>query len=116
MTIALQGDVGGVDQLIKHLNKLVDVHHASEHGRDDALQKELALIKIKVAPETRTPLLQIVEYFKAEAVDYQDESIIVQITCSTGKLEAFLEMVAPYGIIEMTRTGKIVMVRGKDRT
>lgn len=116
MTITAQGDKGTLEQIIKQAAKLVDVVLAHEHTDEHAVEKELALIKVVAKEEKRGELLQVISHFKAQTVDLTQESLIVQITGSTEKLDAAVEMLNPYGIVEIVRTGKIVMARGKEKT
>ncbi|NBV84045.1 acetolactate synthase small subunit [bacterium] len=116
MTITAQGNPNTLDQIIKQAGKLVDVVHATEHRDHFAVQKELALIKVKVTPSNTSEVLQVVQHFKATTVDLNSHSIIIQATGSTEKLDAMMEFLSTYGIIELVRTGKIVMARGKEKT
>jgi acetolactate synthase-1/3 small subunit len=116
MTITASGDRNTLDQIIKQAAKLVDVVHASEHIKSDSVEKELALIKVKTTSENRSEVLQITQHFKSETVDIAPRSLIIQVTGSTEKLDAMVDMLAPFGILEIVRTGKIVMARGKEKT
>lgn len=116
MTITAQGDPKTLEQIIKQASKLVDVVHAFEHSGGDAVEKELALIKVKATPQHRTGVLQVVTHFKAQTVDLTHDSLILMATGSTEKLDALEEMLSEFGIIEVVRTGKVVMARGKDLT
>ena len=116
MTITARGDLHTLDQIIKQLNKLVDVLHASEHKNSNAVEKELALIKVKVKDNNRTEILLVVDHFKAQTVDLNHESLIIQVMGNTEKIDAILEMMGHDGIIEVVRTGKVVMARGVEPT
>lgn len=116
ITTTAQGDPETLEQIIKQASKLVDVLHATDHTGENVIEKELALIKVNAPDKTRTPILQLCDHFKAETVDFSSESIVVQVTGSTEKLDALVEMLEPYGIIELVRTGKILMARGKEQT
>ncbi|NBV41894.1 acetolactate synthase small subunit [bacterium] len=116
MTITAQGNPAVLDQIIKQAAKLVDVVHATEHKDQSAVQKELALIKVKMTPENRAELLQAIHHFKAQTVDLNSGSVIIQVTGSTEKLDAMMDFLTSYGIIEVVRTGKIVMARGTEKT
>lgn len=116
MTITARGDRGILDQIIKQASKLVDVVNATEHQDQTAVQKELALIKVRVTPDTTSQLLQVIEHFKGQTVDLTADSVIIQTTGSTEKLDAMVSFLATYGIIEIVRTGKILMARGKEIT
>ncbi len=116
MTITARGDRSVLDQIIKQATKLVDVVMATEHQDQQSVEKELALIKLVLTQETRMDVLQVIDHFKAQTVDLTQESVIVQITGSTEKLDACVDMLHPYGIVEVVRTGKIVMARGQEQT
>ncbi len=116
ITITAKGDPETLDQIIKQAAKLVDVLHATDHTGENVIDKELALVKMKAAEESRTPILQLCDHFKAETLDITKESIVLQVTGSTEKLDAMIEMLEPYGILELVRTGKILMARGKELT
>ena len=112
MTITATGDTKTLEEIIKQANNLVDVIHASEHIESEAIEKELAFIKMKVTPKNRTEILQIVDNFKSETVDLTHESLIIQVTGKTDKLNAMIDLLNHYEIIEIVRTGKVVMARG----
>ena len=116
LTITAKGDPETLNQIIKQAAKLVDVLHATDHTGENVIDKELALIKVKAPDNARTPILQLCDHFKAETLDFASESLVLQVTGSTEKLDALVEMLEPYGIIELVRTGKILMARGKELT
>ena len=116
MTITAIGDPGILVQIIRQLSKLVDVVHAMEHNDKDAVERELALIKVHVVSEKRSSLMTILDHFKVETVDITHESMIVQVTGSTEKLDALLDMLSEFEIKEVVRTGKILMARGAEQT
>ena len=116
MTITSVGDPKVLDQIIKQVQKLVDVLQASEHLPAETIEKEFALLKIKVDSKNRIEVLQLVQHFKAEAIDFTDESIVIQLCASTAKLDNFIKLLDPYGIIELVRTGKVIMARGAKET
>ena len=116
MTITAKGDPGSLEQIIKQVAKLVDILHASEHLEGNAVEKELALFKMGVTNQTRTAILQLVEHFKAQTIDFAEESLVIQVTGSTEKIDAFEQMLIKYDMIEKVRTGKILMARGRECT
>jgi acetolactate synthase-1/3 small subunit len=116
MTIGAEGDPATLGQIIKQLQKLIDVKTATEHLDDDTLKKELALIKLSATPDTRTEILQLVRHFKAQTVDFTEESMIIEVTGNSDKLDAMIGMLKKFGILELVRTGKVVMARGSDAT
>ncbi len=116
MNITAIGDPNTLIQILHQLNKLVDVVHAKDYTDADILQKELALIKIKCTQDQRTEALQIAQAFKAETTDISPEALIFEVSGKTEKLDAFQQMLAPFGIQEMVRSGKILMARSLEST
>jgi acetolactate synthase-1/3 small subunit len=112
MTITCSGDPTTLDQIIKQLAKLVDVVRAVDHTGDAAYETEIALIKIDVEKETRTEVLQIAEHFGAKVVDYAAESVVLRVYGSSEKLDALIQLLRPFEIDELVRSGKILMARG----
>ncbi|MEW5977220.1 MAG: acetolactate synthase small subunit [Acidobacteriota bacterium] len=116
MTITAKGDPEGLDQIIAQVNKLVDVIRCVDHTGENAVEKELALIKVGVSFEGRGEVLQFAEHFKCKAVDLTESSIILMATGDTDKIDSLVKLLAKYKIIEMVRTGKVVMARGHQAT
>jgi acetolactate synthase I/III small subunit len=116
MNIVAHGNPAILEQIIKQLQKLVDVLHAKDHTGDDIVEKELALIKLKCPSEHRTELLQIIQHFKAMTVDMTPDSAIVQITGDSEKIDAMKELCEKFNIVEYIRTGKVIMARGSEET
>ncbi|MEN9309090.1 MAG: hypothetical protein RL173_3022 [Fibrobacterota bacterium] len=116
MTITCSGDPATLDQIIKQLFKLVDVVRAIDHTGDQVIEKELALIKVKCPPENRTQVLEIVEHFKGVTVDFGSESLVLQISGGSDKIDHVLGLLGSYGVVEMVRSGKILMTRGASTT
>ncbi len=116
MTIGTTGDIDRLDQMIKQVNKLVDVLHCFDHTGENAVVKELALIKLGVSAAERTEALQIAEHFGVKTVDLTDNSMILMATGNSDKLDALVDMARKYRIIELVRTGKVVMARGDEAT
>jgi acetolactate synthase-1/3 small subunit len=112
MNIVASGETKTLEQILKHLNKLVDVIHAKDHTGEATVEKELALIKVRCLGDKRTELLQIAAHFRAESVDLSDTTLMLQVTGDTEKLDAVESMLDPYGILELVRTGKVIMARG----
>lgn len=116
MTIAAKGSIDGLDQIIKQVGKLVDVRHCTDHAFDQAVVRELALVKIKVGADKRTHALQICEHFSAKTVDLTETSMIIRIVGTSEKLDACLNMLGKFEIVELVRTGKVLMARGEEAT
>jgi acetolactate synthase-1/3 small subunit len=116
MTIGARGDESGLDQIKAQCNKLIDVISCYDHTEDDIVAKELALVKVSVTSTQRAEALQIAEHFGCKTLDLSPESMVLMVTGDSGKLDAMIGMMQDYGIIELVRTGKVVMARGKDLT
>ncbi|MBK7974266.1 MAG: acetolactate synthase small subunit [Deltaproteobacteria bacterium] len=116
MTITCSGDVETLEQIIKQLEKLIDVVHAIDHTGQAVIETEVALVKVKVALEARTTVLQIVEHYRARVVDYGTDSMIVRVVGDSTKLDSFINLAMQFGIIELVRSGKIIMSRGLAET
>ena len=116
MNITATGDPNTLTLMLNQLNRLVDVVHAKEHDNENALQRELALVKIKCNSEQRTEMLQIASAFKARNMDISETNMTFQITGSSTKLDAFQELVKGYGIEELIRSGNLIMARGNEST
>ncbi|MFC1584011.1 acetolactate synthase small subunit [Fibrobacterota bacterium] len=116
MSMVASGEEKILEQIIKQLNKLVDVIHATDHTAEKVVEKELALIKVNFPVETRTEILQILEHFKCSTIDITETTLMVQITGSSEKLDAIHAMLDKYGIIESVRSGKLIMARGATAT
>jgi acetolactate synthase-1/3 small subunit len=117
LTLGISGDPAGLDQIIKQCNKLVDVIHCFEHTPEDAVVRELLLVKLRTAnAEQRTEVLQIVEHFGGKTVDLSERSLIARIEGASDKVDAAIRLLSIYEIIETVRTGKVVMARGEQPT
>jgi acetolactate synthase-1/3 small subunit len=112
MTIVVDGDEAIVEQITKNVYKLIDVLKVSDITADDVVDRELALIKVTADAGNRSQILQVVDIFRARIVDVSERSVMVEITGDEGKIDAMVQLLRPYGIKEMARTGKIAMVRG----
>ena len=112
----IRRDPTGLDQIIKQLSKLIDVLHCIDHTYDKAVTKEMGLIKISVDSEGRSEALQIAEHYGCKTVDLTAGSMILQVVGNPEKIDALEEMIAKFKIIELVRTGKVVMSRGQDMT
>ncbi|HRZ12938.1 MAG TPA: acetolactate synthase small subunit [Kiritimatiellia bacterium] len=116
MTITAKGDPSGLQQVIEALRKLIDVMHCVDHTGEDIVVRELALVKIRVTAEERTEALQIADHFGAKTVDWTESSMILMVTGTTDKLDAMIGLVKKFQVIELVRTGKVVMARGAEET
>jgi acetolactate synthase-1/3 small subunit len=112
ITIVVHGDDHVLEQVTKQLNKLIDVIKVSDIGSDDAVERELALIKVSADADTRAEIIQISNIFRARIVDVAPKSMTVEVTGDEGKIQAIEKLLRQFGIKEMVRTGKIAMLRG----
>ncbi|AKB29911.1 Acetolactate synthase small subunit [Methanosarcina siciliae C2J] len=112
ITIVVHGDDHVLEQVTKQLNKLIDVIKVSDIGSDDAVERELALIKVSADVNTRSEIIQIANIFRARIVDVAPKSMTVEVTGDESKIQAIEKLLRQFGIKEMVRTGKIAMVRG----
>ena len=113
MTFVVDGDQYTVDQATKQLDKLIDVVRVSDISEQDIVARELALIKVKSTPETRGEIIETIHLFRAGIVDVGAKSLIVEITGEEDKIHALINLLEPFGILEMMRTGRVAMVRGQ---
>ena len=112
MTIVVQGDDRILEQVEKQLNKLVDVIKVFDFLQTQHVERDLALIKVKADKDNRSEILQIVDIFRARIIDFSSESVVIEITGDEEKIDALMNMLKPFGIKEMCRTGIIAMARG----
>ncbi len=113
MTFVVEGDQYTVDQATKQLDKLIDVVRVSDITNQDLVARELALIKVKSTPETRGEIIEMVQLFRANIVDVGTKTLVVEITGEEDKINALINLLEPFGIAEMMRTGRVAMVRGQ---
>ena len=114
MTIVTTGDDRVIEQIVKQLQKLVDVIKVFDLEDDDKIERELLLVKVKGASKTRNEILQIVNTFRAKIEDVNTQSMTIEVTGNTGKVDALLELLRPFGILEVARTGTIALGRKAD--
>ena len=113
MTIVVDGDDQVIEQVVKQLEKLVDVISVRDISEAEHVDRELVLIKVKAEPSVRGEIMQIVDIFRARIVDIGHNSLIIECTGDEGKIKAIEKSLRPFGILELVRTGKIAMVRGQ---
>jgi len=115
MTIVSQGDDRIIEQIMKQLNKLVDVIKVQDLSEAEMIERELVLVKVTVGATQRAELMQIVNTFRAKIVDVNPKSLTVEVTGNQSKIDAMLELLGPFGIKEVARTGIIALSRGVDK-
>lgn len=113
MTITVSGDEKTLEQIEKQMNKLIDVIKVNKLEPDAIVTRELALIKVNVPDvKSRGDIINCVEVFRGRVVDVATESLMVEITGTSDKIDAFLNLMKTYGIVEMARTGLTALARG----
>jgi acetolactate synthase-1/3 small subunit len=113
MTIVVKGDDRIIDQVEKQLNKLVDVIKVSDLTNEDFIARDLALIKVKAEANTRSQVMEIVQCFDGKIVDVALKSFIIEVTGKESKINAMVELLKNYGVLELVRTGEVAISRGK---
>jgi acetolactate synthase-1/3 small subunit len=113
MTIVVDGDDGILQQVEHQLYKLIDVVKVTNLSMEEAVSRELALIKVRCGTLNRREVLDIVEIFRAQVIDVSPETLIIQVVGEEERLNALLDNLRPYGVMEMVRTGRIAMARGE---
>lgn len=111
MTIGIDGDQDGLQQIIKQINKLIDVIHCTEHNERDLVTEELALIKIKATPELFIDVSDAVKHTEGNIIDKSDSSIIVSVSGDSERVDWALRILSKFEIVETIRTGKVAMAR-----
>lgn len=111
MTIVTHGDEATLEQICKQLNKLPDVLTVRDFRTDEYVDRELVLIKVAVNAKSRAEVMQITDIFRAKIVDVQARSLTIEITGNESKVEKFIEMMKPFGLLDLTRTGRVAMSR-----
>ena len=111
MTIVTHGDEATLEQIVKQLNKLPDVIKVQDFRDGEYVDRELILVKVGVDSKRRAEVMQITDIFRAKIVDVQSKSLTIEVTGTESKVEKFLELMAPFGVHELTRTGKAALPR-----
>ena len=112
MTIVVRGDDHVLEQVTKQLNKLIDVIRVTDLGAEESVERELALIKVVADANNRSEIIQIVDIFRARIIDVAAKSMTIEVTGDEGKIMGIEQLLRPFGIKEMVRTGKIALTRG----
>ena len=111
MTIVTRGDDATLEQIVKQLNKLVDALDVRDFRDGEYIDRELVLVKVAVDSQTRAEVMQVTDIFRAKIVDVQPKSLTIEVTGDEGKVEKFLDLMKAFGILDLTRTGKVAMPR-----
>jgi len=112
MTLVVETDAGGAQRIAAHLYKVIHVIRVEDITDRPAVIRDLALIKVTADREHRPSLMQLAEVFGARVVDVAPESIVIEIAGSEAKIDGLLDVLRPYGVLEMVRTGRVAMSRG----
>ena len=116
MIIAVEGEPEILEQIIKQLNKLIEVIKVNDVTGFSTVDRELALIKLNATPATRMEIMEICNVFRANVVDLTEKTMTLEVTGRSDKIDAILSLVQKYGIREMVRTGQVTLVRGAQPT
>jgi len=111
MTIVVVGNDQVLEQVVKQLNKLVDVLEVHDFKDGDVIDRELILLKVRATSATRPEVMQICDIFRAKIVDVQSASLSIEVTGDESKIDKFLQLMKPFGILELSRTGRIALPR-----
>jgi len=111
ITAVLKGDDAALDLAIKQLRKLVNVVDVCDFKDGQAVQRELVLVKVRAAAQTRSEVMQICEIFRTKIVNVDHNEVIVELVGDSSKVTAFLDLLAPFGILELARTGTLALRR-----
>ena len=113
MTFVVNGDEATVNQVTNQLDKLIDVIRVSDISNQEIVARELALIKVKSTTASRGEIIEIVNLFRANVVDVGVQSLVIEVTGEEDKVNALHNLLEPFGVLEMLRTGLVAMVRGQ---
>ena len=111
MTIVTRGDDATLEQIVKQLNKLTDVLSVVDYREHEYVDRELVLVKVGVDSSTRSEVMQIADIFRGKIVDVQPNTVTVEITGDEGKIEKYLSLMINFGVLALTRTGKVALSR-----
>jgi len=111
MTIVTRGDDDTLEQVVRQLEKLVNVIEITDFREHEYIDRELVLVKVKVDGKTRAEVMQITDIFRAKIVDVQAKSMTIEVTGNESKVEKFIHLMGNFGILTLTRTGKVALPR-----
>jgi acetolactate synthase-1/3 small subunit len=112
ITFVVHGDDGVLEQVRKQLDKIITVVKVQDISSEDFVERDLMLIKVTAAPEKRNEIVLLVEMFRGRVVDISSVNLMIEISGTERKIETFIDLMRPYGIMELARTGRIALVRG----
>jgi acetolactate synthase-1/3 small subunit len=111
MTIVTRGDDATIEQIVRQLNKLVDVIEVQDFREAEYIDRELVLVKVAVDSRSRAEVMQVTDIFRSKIVDVQPKSLTIEITGNESKVEKFIDLMKSFGVLALTRTGKIALPR-----
>ena len=111
MTIVTRGDNATLEQVVRQLKKLVNVLEITDFREHEYIDRELVLVKVKVNAKTRAEVMQITDIFRTKIVDVQPKSMTIEVTGSETKVEKFIQLMENFGVMDLTRTGKVALPR-----
>jgi acetolactate synthase-1/3 small subunit len=111
MTVVTRGDDATVDQIVKQLKKLPDVLKVQDYREGEYVDRELVLVKVSVDSKTRGEIMQIADIFRGKIVDVQSKTLTIEVTGDEGKVEKFVDLMKGFGVLDLTRTGKVALPR-----
>ena len=112
ITATILGDSDALEQAIKQVNKLVNVLEVTEYSSGQATERELVMLKVQASAGQRSELMQVCDIFRAKIIDVSTDTVNIEMTGNASKVTAFLNLIKPYGIVEMARTGNLALKRG----
>lgn len=112
MTIVTTGEDRIIEQVSKQLNKLIDVIKVTDMTEEDHVERELLLLKVSHSTKTRSEIIQLVEIFKSRIIDYSPKTLTIEVVGTSDKILSFIDIMRPFGIKELARTGRIALPRG----
>ena len=112
ITFVVHGDDAQLEQVRKQLDKVVTVVKVHDISSEDFVERDLMLVKVNATPQQRMEIVLLVEMFRGRVVDIGMQTLMIEIAGQERKIEAFIELMRPYGIVELARTGRIALVRG----
>jgi len=112
MTFVVHGNDAELEQVRKQLDKIVTVVQVQDISSEDFVERDLMLLKVKAAQEQRMEVVLLVEMFRGRVVDISANNVMIEISGQERKIEAFIDLMRPFGILELARTGRIALVRG----
>ena len=116
MTLVTRGDDQIIEQVMKQLNKLINVIKVVDLTEKDFVEREMVLVKVSATAETREEILRVVEIFRGKVIDVGGKTYTIEVTGDEGKINAILALLRPLGIKELVRTGHVAMIRGSKAT